>query len=207
MFYVLFSAVVKPEHAKKGEQYYTKLQPILNKTAGFIEEIPFSDPSNPSGQLLFANFEDAASIMRWRSNKTHLRIMHHARHQIFEQFRVTVGSDEAPIGDREGRVVVVYTRQESPRDLKEDSKELSTIVSADASSIEDEMEFYVGESQWMWVARLRAGRKAKDFEDLLRRVPNDAVTRMYVTREYTQNDRREAPTGIDAAEKKASALD
>lgn len=190
-----------------GIEYYSTLQPIIQNVDGFIEEIGFRDPTNPEGQCLFARFTDAGALARWRNHPTHLRIMHDARHNVFEKFRIVVGTDDDAAVNDEGseRVVVVYQRPVTTMEPMEELKRLANRVEKTVAGGSTESKFYVGEKLLMSVSRLKAGADVEAFEASLERVPGDSVCRVRVVREYTREDRKEAPKGIDEAEAKAGA--
>lgn len=104
------------------------------------------------------------------------------------------------------RIVVVYQRPATQElHFDEATQRLSYITKSDVSGLATDSKFYVGEKSWAWVSRLEIGASADAFEAALDRVPNDAVYRMRVVRDYTKGDRREAPLGIDKAEAAAAA--
>jgi len=210
MFYILFTATLPAGQSSLSEQYYSTLQPILHNNKGFIKETPFSDPTEPGAQLLFGHFVDENSMKRWRNNPTHLKIMHQARHHMFSHFRVTVGTDDTPepssAATKEGeeRVVVVYERP-ATQELRPEHTQLSYVTKIEVSERTVDSKFYMGEDSWVWVSRLKIGSSADEFEALLERVSGDAVYRIHVIRDYTNDDRKEAPRGIDEAEAVAGA--
>ena len=170
MFYVLFTNTNAPGQAESGERYYRTLQPLLQKNEGFIEETPFGHPTDPERSLEFARFENEESLVRWSNHPTHLRIMHQGRHKIFKKFRVTVGSDTpSAMADRDGRVVVMYTRPAGPSDPEAEVMKLSHVAGEEAGEKVAEESFWIGETSWMWVTRLKAGEDVADFEELLKR--------------------------------------
>ena len=213
MFYILFTATLPAGQSALSEQYYSTLQPILHNNKGFIKETPFSDPTEPGAQLLFGHFVDENSMKRWRNNPTHLKIMHQARHHMFDHFRVTVGTDDTPessAATKEGeeRVVVVYERPAATQELLHpEHMQLSYVTKVEEVSERTvvDSKFYMGEESWVWVSRLKIGTSADEFEALLERVSGDAVYRIHVIRDYTNDDRKEAPRGIDEAEAVAGA--
>ncbi|KAH8682534.1 hypothetical protein BX600DRAFT_430407 [Xylariales sp. PMI_506] len=207
MFYVLFAGSVRSDKSALSDQYYNTLQPILHQSKGFIEELPLGDPTRPNASLLFARFATADSLARWRNHPQHLRIMHHARHGIFEQYRVTVGTDtprSIEAAKAEGRVVVVYQRS-ATQELCPESVQLPLVAKSRVFEMATDVAFYNGENHFMWVVRLKTGSDVDEFEASLERVPGDAVHRIHVVRDYTKADRDEAPVGIDKAEAEAGA--
>ncbi|KAF2169904.1 hypothetical protein M409DRAFT_20317 [Zasmidium cellare ATCC 36951] len=205
MHYVLFSGIVPASKAAVGAEYYGTLQPILQNISGFIEEVPFGDPTQPHRQCLFAQFTDAAALARWRNHPTHLRVMHDARQNVFDEFRIVVGTDNDDAAAAAERIVNIYQRPVRTTEPGEDLKRLVDGVEKTAAGKTPESKFYVGEKLLMWVSRPKGGSSVEEFEASLERVPGDAVYRVRVVREYSKGDRREAPVGIDGAEAMAGA--
>ncbi|KAG8623050.1 hypothetical protein KVT40_008026 [Elsinoe batatas] len=201
VFFVLFTATVREDQSTLSDQYYSTLQPIVQRIEGFVDETPFADPSRANGQLLLSRFNDEGAIARWRNSPTHLRIMRRARHDIFEDFRVTIGTDlpdASAEADQDARMIVVH---QTP------STEISstdTEQAAPASVMTDRQlkasESFIGASPALKVWRLKNKADVQHLETSLARVPNDSVYKIHVVREYSKNERKEAPVGIDEAE-------
>lgn len=181
-----------------ASRYYSKLQPILNNIDGFLEELPFSDPTRADTSMLYARFRDEEALTQWRNNQTHLRIMHHARQKMYDSFHVTIGTDAIPSESSvPAKELLVYQRPKT-QELDEPIP-LSQIVKDSGLEQIAESEYYVGDTV-VWVLRVKAGASASELKDALVRVPGDSAQRGYVVREYTKEDRRRAPEGIDKAE-------
>lgn len=207
MYFVLFAGSVPTDKRPLSGKYYETLQPLVHEQDGFIEETPFGDPEGPNKQLLYAKFADSNALERWRNNTTHLRLMHHARHNIFDHYHITVSSDQPPPKDSpnvedHSRIVVVYQRP-AGEELHPEVMLLSHISSSKATGLVDDSKFYAGEKLWMWVLRLTGTTKANELESCINRKPEDSMQRMYVVRDYSKDNRREAPAGIDQAEAEA----
>ncbi|CAI6331191.1 unnamed protein product [Periconia digitata] len=187
--------------SRHGTISHKAIEFIAMKKRYFSTETPFADPTHPETSLLFAQFVDEDAIIRWRNNSTHLGIMHHSRHHMFNQFRVIVGTDASnPSSELEGgRVVVVYQRLPL-QDCQPEHMQLSYVTKSDTSALVTESEFFVGENSWVWIAKLTDGSSAEEYEESLQRVSGDILDRVHVVREYTKTERSEAPGNLDAAE-------
>lgn len=209
MYFVLFIGSVPTDRAELSGKYYNTLQPLLQNIEGFLEETSFAAPSQPGVRCLFARFANGTSLVEWRNHPTHLRIMHHARREVFDQFRITVGTDALPsatAASDEQRVVIAYQRPATQEAVQEDMNP-SYLFRGTASDMLAECQSYASANIRMWVLRLKFGASADEFEASFERIPGDALYRIYVLRDYTKDDRTEAPEGITKAEAAAGAED
>ncbi|KAF2221316.1 hypothetical protein BDZ85DRAFT_265179 [Elsinoe ampelina] len=206
MLYVLFTATVREEQSTLSDQYYSTLQPIVRRIEGFVDETPFADPSRPNGQLLLARFDDEDAIARWRNSPTHLRIMHHARHDIFEDFRVTIGTDlpdASAESYQDARMIVVHQTPSLGVPSTDPEQEAPSLVTTDRQM--ETSESFIGASSALKVWRLKTKAEVQHLEASLARLPNDSVYKIHVVREYGKNERKEAPAGVDEAEAAAAS--
>lgn len=197
MYHVLFIGCVPADRRVLSGQYYSTLQPILHSLEGFIEEASFGHPSRPDVRLLLARFADEAALTRWRNHPQHLEIMQHARNNIFQWYRIIVGTDasQSPMTRAgSGRVVIIYQRP-AAEETRVEHMQLPFKDACTASSLAEDPEMFVTESLFLWVFRLNNRVGVNEFEAALERVRGDAVHSVHVVREYTQSDRSEAPVG------------
>lgn len=132
--------------------------------------------------------------------------MHSARHNIFSSFRITVGRDEPQCPAKSGekqKIVVVYARPAGNTQPTEEDMVLPHSDKEEIARSGSETTFYEGEDCWMWVLRLVEGVDVNGIEAGFQRVDSDSLYKMYVVRDYTKDDRTEAPEGIDQAEAEA----
>lgn len=207
MYYVLFVGSVPADKSALSGQYYGTLQPFVHSIKGFIEETSFGHPSRSDERLLLARFTDEDALKRWRNHPQHLKVMRHSRSEIFQWYRITVGTDasESPLTtERSGRVVIMYQRPA----VKESHVEHMQLPLRDArltSNLAEDPDVFVGESLILWIFRLNIGVVVDEFKATIDRVPGDAVVSVHVVREYTQSYRSEAPAGLDEAELRTEA--
>jgi len=197
MHFVLFrgNLAASPAAADTSDRYYS----IARNMPGFLTESSWRDPSRPNLQFLFATFADEDAVKTWRNDKLRLGMMHSARHEVFTDFRTTIGVD---VPETEP-VVLVHKR---PALLEEE--DVGVNVRSDEArlgKLTTGSELYTREGEVMWVWPLAKGVDVDDIVRSLERVEGDVLFRVHVLREYTKDDRGQAPQGLDKAEEEAVA--
>jgi heme-degrading monooxygenase HmoA len=215
MYFVLFSGTVHPSQAAAGEKFYIKLLPLLQQSKGFVSEIPFASTTDPNGQLLYAAFEDAEAVNRWRTEATHLRIERAGRERVFEGYRIRVGpgvdglkaEGGSGVGKEEGdeQLMLVYQRPHvsgAPGGL-ESIVDTPKAESVDWTKLNDSG-VWQSEKTVMWLGSWKGMAAAEGFEKAVKRVEGDSVQMVRVVRDYGKEDRGQAPgkeiEGVEAAE-------
>jgi heme-degrading monooxygenase HmoA len=219
MYYVVFSGTVHPSQAAAGEKFYIKLLPLLHQSKGFVSEIPFASTTDANGQLLYAAFEDADAVNRWRTEATHLRIEKAGKERVFEVYRIRVGpgvegqkeegGKERGEGKGEEQVMLVYQRPHA----SEGPGGLEWIVDPPKADLVDwtklnDSGVWQSEKTVMWLGSWKGIAAAEGFGEAINRVDGDSVQLVRVVRDYGREDRGQAPgkeiEGVEAADEEGT---
>jgi heme-degrading monooxygenase HmoA len=93
------------------------LRPELEKIDGFIDNNRYASLTRDGWLLSLSSWRDEKSLIRWRSQETHHKIMQAARDRVFSDYRLrigqTVSDTQLPAGQvlREQRLDVTETGQ------------------------------------------------------------------------------------------------
>src|SRR5580692_2176031 len=127
------------------------LRPELDKIDGFIDNNRFASLTREGWLLSLSSWRDEKSLIRWRTETTHNKIMQAARDRVFSDYRLrigqTVSDTQVPAGQvlreqrldvtetGEGTAVTLHDGKFSPEWVKEASAEaVAEALGVDASA-------------------------------------------------------------------------
>ncbi|KAI4160522.1 MAG: hypothetical protein LQ342_005629 [Letrouitia transgressa] len=226
MFFIVFELNIPASRTPVSTEYYAKLQRILHTQAGFISEVPYASPHREGRQVLVAKFVDEASVRAWRLQHDHLMIQHHARREVFDDYRLRVGPEISPgqeegkasegaehVTEKKGHIICLYERPipaskgtAEPSSISGNVVDLVDPVAQKDPSLQDvvaslvDTTVYQSEQTVLWVSGWADKDAAVDFEHLISRTQGDNIHLVRVERDYGKYDRNEAPEGADVAQ-------
>lgn len=91
MFSVIFE--VHPQAGRKDEylELAKHLKPLLENTAGFVDNERFESRTRPGWVLSHSTWRDEKSVVRWRTQGEHHAVQEKGRADIFEDYHLRVG--------------------------------------------------------------------------------------------------------------------
>ena len=200
------------------------LRPELDKIDGFIDNNRFASLTREGWLLSLSSWRDEKSLIRWRTETTHNKIMQAARDRVFSDYRLrigqTVSDTQVPAGQvlreqrldvtetGEGTAVTLHDGRFSPEWVTEASAEaVADALGVDASAPGlvswDVFDALMTPGDVIAVVTWRDHAAAVAFErnaataDVLRR------RNIRIIREYGMFDRREAPQYFKEVQPKA----
>jgi heme-degrading monooxygenase HmoA len=200
------------------------LRPELEKIDGFIDNNRYASLTREGWLLSLSSWRDEKSLIRWRSQETHHKIMQAARDRVFSDYRLrigqTVSDSKLPAGQvlreqrldvtetGQGKAVTLHDGKFSPDWVKQSSaegvaKSLGVDTSAPGLVSWDVFDALMAPGDVIAVVTWRDHAAAEAFE---RNAPAADILRLRnirIIREYGMFDRREAPQYFKAAQPKA----
>jgi heme-degrading monooxygenase HmoA len=101
MFTVMFEVRPRPDRFETYLKLAAHLKPILEQSAGFIDNERFASRRRAGWILSLSSWHDEKALVRWRTDADHHRVQQRGREEVFEDYRLRVGevtydSDAAP---------------------------------------------------------------------------------------------------------------
>ncbi|SIO43424.1 antibiotic biosynthesis monooxygenase family protein [Paraburkholderia phenazinium] len=214
----MFSAMLEvhpiPEQVDAYLGMAKMLRPELDKIDGFIDNNRYASLTREGWLLSLSSWRDEKSLIRWRTEATHNRIMQAARDRVFSDYRLrigqTVSDTHVPAGHAlleqrldvtetgKGKAVTLHDGKFSPAWVKQSSAdEVAKSLGVDTSATDlvswDVFDALLAPGDVIAVLTWRDHAAAEAF--LAKAVTADAsrVRNIRVIREYGMFDRREAP--------------
>jgi heme-degrading monooxygenase HmoA len=200
------------------------LRPELEKIDGFIDNNRYASFTRDGWLLSLSSWRDEKSLIRWRSQETHHKIMQAARDRVFSDYRLrigqTVGDTQLPAGQvlREQRLDVTETGQGaavslhdgkfSPEWVKEASAEavakaLGVDTNAPGLVAWDVFDHLMTPGDVIAVVTWRDHAAVEAFERNAVASELSRLRNIRIIREYGMFDRREAPQYFKEVQTKA----
>lgn len=200
------------------------LRPELEKIDGFIDNNRYASLTREGWLLSLSSWRDEKSLIRWRSQETHHKIMQAARDRVFSDYRLrigqTVSDTQLPAGQvlREQRLDVTETGQGSAVTLHDGkfSTEWVKQAGADAVAIAlgvdtnapglvswDVFDHLVTPGEVIAVVTWRDHAAVEAFEREAAESERSRLRNIRIIREYGMFDRREAPQYFKEVQAKA----
>jgi heme-degrading monooxygenase HmoA len=190
------------------------LRPELDKIDGFIDNNRFASLTREGWLLSLSSWRDEKSLIRWRTETTHNKIMQAARDRVFSDYRLrigqTVSDTQVPAGQvlreqrldvtetGEGTAVTLHDGRFSPEWVKEASAEaVADALGVDASAPGlvswDVFDALLAPGDVIAVVTWRDHAAAEAFLGDAATPDVSRLRNIRIVREYGMFDRREAP--------------
>jgi heme-degrading monooxygenase HmoA len=91
MFSVLFEVRPKPEQWNAYLDNAKRLRPVLEKIAGFVDNIRYRSLTREGWILSLSNWTDEKALVRWRTHAEHHTVQEKGRFEILEDYHLRVG--------------------------------------------------------------------------------------------------------------------
>ena len=200
------------------------LRPELEKIDGFIDNNRYASLTRDGWLLSLSSWRDEKSLIRWRSQETHHKIMQAARDRVFSDYRLrigqTVSDTHLPAGQvlREQRLDVTETGQGAAVSLHDGkfSTEWVKQAGADAVAIAlgvdtgapglvswDVFDHLMTPGEVIAVVTWRDHAAVEAFEREAAASERSRLRNIRIIREYGMFDRREAPQYFKEVQAKA----
>ena len=200
------------------------LRPELEKIDGFIDNNRYASLTRDGWLLSLSSWRDEKSLIRWRSQETHHKIMQAARDRVFSDYRLrigqTVSDTHLPAGQvlREQRLDVTETGQGAAVSLHDGkfSTEWVKQAGADAVAIAlgvdtgapglvswDVFDHLMTPGEVIAVVTWRDHAAVEAFERNAAASERSRLRNIRIIREYGMFDRREAPQYFKEVQAKA----
>ncbi|WP_444927105.1 antibiotic biosynthesis monooxygenase family protein [Microbulbifer sp. ANSA003] len=92
MIAVIFEVIPNPEGRNSYFDIAGLLKPALSEIEGFISVERFQSLSNKDKYLSLSFWEDEAAVTQWKMNTEHQLAQSKGKHELFNKFRIRVGS-------------------------------------------------------------------------------------------------------------------
>jgi heme-degrading monooxygenase HmoA len=200
------------------------LRPELEKIDGFIDNNRYASLTREGWLLSLSSWRDEKSLIRWRSQETHHKIMQAARDRVFSDYRLrigqTVSDTHVPAGQAlreqrldvtevgQGTAVTLHDGKFSPEWLKESgaeavAKALGIDTGAPGLVSWDVFDHLMTAGDVIAVVTWRDHAAAKAFVGNAAATDAPRLRNIRIVREYGMFDRREAPQFFKEAQPKA----
>jgi heme-degrading monooxygenase HmoA len=191
------------------------LRPELDKIDGFIDNNRFASLTREGWLLSLSSWRDEKSLIRWRTETTHNKIMQAARDRVFSDYRLrigqTVSDTQVPAGQvlreqrldvtetGEGTAVTLHDGRFSPEWVKEASAEaVADALGVDASAPGlvswDVFDALLAPGDVIAVVTWRDHAAAEAYLSQAKTAEVSRRRNIRIVRQYGMYDRREAPS-------------
>ena len=106
----MFSAMLEvhpiPEQVDAYLGMAKMLRPELDKIDGFVDNNRYASLTREGWLLSLSSWRDEKSLVRWRTEATHNKIMQAARDRVFSDYRMRIGQTVSDTHVPEGRVLL-----------------------------------------------------------------------------------------------------
>ena len=200
------------------------LRPELEKIDGFIDNNRYASLTRDGWLLSLSSWRDEKSLIRWRSQETHHKIMQAARDRVFSDYRLrigqTVSDTHLPAGQvlREQRLDVTETGQGAAVSLHDGEFSTEWVKQAGAAAVAsalgvdinapglvswDVFDHLVTPGVVIAVVTWRDHAAVEAFERDAASSERSRLRNIRIIREYGMFDRREAPQYFKEVQAKA----
>jgi heme-degrading monooxygenase HmoA len=200
------------------------LRPELDKIDGFIDNNRYTSLTRDGWLLSLSSWRDEKSIIRWRTEQTHNRIMQAARDRVFSDYRLRIGQTVSDTHVPEGHVLVeqrldvtetgqakavtLHDGKFSPEWVKQGgaqavAKSLGVDASAPGLVFWDVFDALLAPGDVIAVLSWRDHAAAEAYLGKPAAPDVSRQRNVRIIREYGMFDRREAPTYFKEAQPKA----
>ena len=228
MFVVIFEVQPKPEHHDKYLDLAKHLKPILEATDGFIDNERFAQVQHPERMLSLSTWRDEKAVIRWRTQGDHHGVQEKGRFKIFSDYHLRVGEvifdnasgqtalveqhfDETEVGAAKNCTLTEVSGVAAENDK---SHGLSLIDQIGLGSIETEVlnrDIFESITNPGKLIVLTLWKNAESARKWAPHKPDGAKTFRHrgvrIIRDYSLQDRREAPQYFPAVTKTLSAAE
>ncbi|KAK3710245.1 hypothetical protein LTR37_010466 [Vermiconidia calcicola] len=181
--------------------------PHLGKQPGLIEEINYGNQS-PNDSMLLSSWMNEETLVAWQILPIHLRIEKAGREKGFSSYRIIVGwEEEVPLPkartSKPGHYMVLYQHPKISEHTLEPWQEsiqmpVESILldDVDSSSLLKRLldhSLWLTETHILHVSGWPDAALAEGFEHSIKRVPGNWLHGIAVDRDYTGQDKDEAP--------------
>ena len=214
----MFSAMLEvhpiPEQVDAYLGMAKMLRPELDKIDGFIDNNRYASLTREGWLLSLSSWRDEKSLVRWRTEATHNKIMQAARDRVFSDYRMRIGQTVSDTHVPEGRVlleqrldvtetgqgkaVTLHDGKFSPEWVKQSGAEaVAKTLGVDTNATDlvswDVFDALMAPGDVIAVLTWRDQAAAEAF--LVKAATADAsrLRNIRIVREYGMFDRREAP--------------
>ena len=198
MHYSLFEAIIEPGKGRVAEAYYMSLLPKVKGIDGFIKDTFVGSVHNAQLAINIAEWKDADALARWRNEGNHLRAQGKGPN-IYRSYRIRIGRAVEGAGgsdDRDAKQwIVLYYRDSFDGKPADD---VTSLLQTEAASMRDDLldsVVYQG-SRIVWISAWPSRGAAQKLREALPRVDGDTLIILAVERDYTKNEREEAPSKV-----------
>jgi heme-degrading monooxygenase HmoA len=200
------------------------LRPELEKIDGFIDNNRYASFTREGWLLSLSSWRDEKSLIRWRSQETHHKIMQAARDRVFSDYRLrigqTVSDTQVPAGQvlreqrldvtevGQGTAVTLHDGKFSPEWVKQAlSEEVAKALGVDTGAPGlvswDVFDHLITPGDVIAVVTWRDHAAAEAFLGDAATPDVSRLRNIRIVREYGMFDRREAPQFFKEAQPKA----
>ncbi|MEW6339150.1 MAG: antibiotic biosynthesis monooxygenase [Paraburkholderia sp.] len=200
------------------------LRPELEKIDGFIDNNRYASLTREGWLLSLSSWRDEKSLIRWRSQEKHHKIMQAARDRVFSDYRLrigqTVSDTHVPAGQvlleqrldvtevGQGTAVTLHDGKFPPEWVKQTSAEAlakSLGIDPDAPGLVswDVFDALMAPGDVIAVVTWRDQAATEAFNLNVATADGLRLRNVRIIREYGMFDRREAPQYFKEAEQKA----
>ncbi|KAK3707270.1 hypothetical protein LTR37_012271 [Vermiconidia calcicola] len=205
--YVVFEGVTRSDQLQRSDNFYTTLSPHLRNQPGLIEEINYGNQS-PNDSMLLSSWMNEEALVAWQILPILLRIEKAGHEKVFSSYRIRVGwEEEVPPPKartfKPGHYMVLYQHPKISEHMSEPWQEsiqmpvksilLDDVDSASVLKRLLDHSVWLTETHILHVSGWPDAALAEGFEHSIKRVPGDWLRRIAVDRDYTGQDRDEAP--------------
>lgn len=190
------------------------LRPELKKIDGFIDNNRYASLTREGWLLSLSSWRDEKSLIRWRSQETHHKIMQAARDRVFSDYRLrigqTVSDTQVPAGQvlreqrldvtevGQGTAVTLHDGKFSPEWVKQAlSEEVAKALGIDTNAPGlvswDVFDHLITSGDVIAVVTWRDHAAAEAFLGDAATPDVSRLRNIRIVREYGMFDRREAP--------------
>ena len=214
----MFSAMLEvhpiPEQVDAYLGMAKMLRPELDKIDGFVDNNRYASLTREGWLLSLSSWRDEKSLVRWRTEATHNKIMQAARDRAFSDYRMRIGQTVSDTHVPEGRVlleqrldvtetgqgkaVTLHDGKFSPEWVKQsDAEAVAKALGVDTNATDlvswDVFDALMAPGDVIAVLTWRDQAAAEAF--LVKAATADAsrLRNIRIVREYGMFDRREAP--------------
>lgn len=222
----MFSAMLEvhpiPEQVEAYLGMAKMLRPELDKIDGFIDNNRYASLTREGWLLSLSSWRDEKSLIRWRTEATHNRIMQAARDRVFSDYRLrigqTVSDTHVPAGHvlleqrldvtetGLGKAVTLHDGKFSPEWVKQSgaeavAKALGVDTSAPGLVSWDIFDALLAPGDVIAVLTWRDQTAAEVFLSKPAAADASRLRNIRIVREYGMFDRREAPQYFKEAQR------
>ena len=223
----MFSAMLEvhpiPEQVDAYLGMAKMLRPELDKIDGFIDNNRYASLTREGWLLSLSSWRDEKSLVRWRTEATHNKIMQAARDRVFSGYRMRIGQTVSDTHVPEGRVlleqrldvtetgqgkaVTLHDGKFSPEWVKQSGAEaVAKTLGVDTSATDlvswDVFDALMAPGDVIAVLTWRDQAAAEAFLGEAATADASRLRNIRIIREYGMFDRREAPQYFKEAQPK-----